>query len=499
MYLELAVRTPEPGFRPETATRHDTPLHGTSRTLNFERAFQKTRKKDFGLLVLGNPGSGKTTLLKRIAAQAFADPDGLGISNAVVPIPYRLADASHDLTDLAALTECAIHARLNQSRDDAQILARALLRQRERPLLYLLDGLDEIADLDLRRTIARAVHQWQERRPERAFVVSARFAGYEPCRLPAHARFVEAQVQPLGGAQQEELVRNWFRAAFDALPNRRDAIDGRADHVLRQLARSESQQRLAQNPLMLQLLCQLALDRAPSDGDDDNSGDIPQTRAALYGECVEAMLERARTVVDDARDAASKPLEPEQAARFLAIAASGLHAEVERRDAPTAFFAKQIEAFHRLPRTGDFNPRTIFPSESKTAADLLDTIYSQTSLITPLSRDRRGRAHEHGFLHHTFQEYFTARHLAEAVKHGRGDADALLDRVAGGFGKAWWQEVLLLAMEEDDVDLFTPLMTRIARGERMEAHRMLTHACVRAAQQRTRQTMTAQVLLDALA
>ncbi|MEM6454680.1 MAG: SUMF1/EgtB/PvdO family nonheme iron enzyme [Acidobacteriota bacterium] len=508
VHVDLVVRTPEEGGLPERSTRPDTLAERTQRTLDFKEALHEACERRLGMLVLGNPGSGKTTLLRRLAQIAFEDPDALGLAPEVVPIPYRLADVAkqpdgtaHALRDLETLTTWAVHARLQKTKKTAQAVTEALLDQDDRPLLYLLDGLDEIADLGLRQALAEALQDWQPQRPDRVFVISARFAGYDACRFQPSAPFLEAQVQPLGEKQQKALARKWFKRACEVRDDRREALDARVAPFLQRLARSEPRQRLAQNPLMLQLLCQLDIGRAMAGNDAANAE--PQTRAALYDACVREMLGRKRRIEgqrdDDETPRDTRPLAKPLARRFLAIAASGLHAEAERRDAPTAFFADQLRAWERSVRAMPEATRTQMRSFDRDASALLDALYDQTSLLTPLSRDRDGRAHEHGFLHHTFQEYFTARHLAEAVQHGRGDADALLDRVAGGFGEAWWQEVLLLAMEEDDVDLFTPLMTRIARGGQMEAHRMLTHACVRAAQQRTRQTMTAQVLLDALA
>src|SRR5262249_5322275 len=95
------------------------------------------------------------------------------------------------------------------------------LRERGR-LLLLLDGLDEIADEGLRAEVCRFVEELAPagagREPLRA-VVSCRFAGCgEAVRLAD--RFSPLEVRPLDAAQCRALVRHWFRAAQQALPDR---------------------------------------------------------------------------------------------------------------------------------------------------------------------------------------------------------------------------------------------------------------------------------------
>jgi predicted NACHT family NTPase len=77
-------------------------------------------------------------------------------------------------------------------------------------LLFLLDGLDEVADADQRSRVSRWVEDALQVHPTCRFVVTSRLAGYtDEARL--REQFLELHIRPLDFEQVKTFVKNWYR------------------------------------------------------------------------------------------------------------------------------------------------------------------------------------------------------------------------------------------------------------------------------------------------
>lgn len=150
------------------------------------------------LVVLGDPGSGKTTLLRYLAllyARDIAEHttlvrDKLGLNeNACLPIllPLRqigafLRKQDDDGTDGHALLLDFLFKSLKNERLDLPADFFDDYLQTGRTVI-LLDGLDEVADPDLRRRVARLVEDFTRAYPQCRYVVTSRIVGYTGAAL----------------------------------------------------------------------------------------------------------------------------------------------------------------------------------------------------------------------------------------------------------------------------------------------------------------------------
>ncbi len=207
----------------------ECPRHGLERTVNetvnvrVEQALGDHRH----LVVLGDPGSGKTTLLRYLALVYARD----------------LAQNTNRVADLLKLNESGrlpillplrqIGAFLRERRTNTEsttgcgLLLEFLLEylNNERvPLpadffdaylaegkaVVLLDGMDEVADPELRGRVARLVESFTLAYAKCRFIVTSRIVGYSgPARLTGD--YAAATARDFTLADVELFLKNWHR------------------------------------------------------------------------------------------------------------------------------------------------------------------------------------------------------------------------------------------------------------------------------------------------
>jgi formylglycine-generating enzyme required for sulfatase activity len=388
------------------------------------------------LVVLGAPGSGKTTFLNYLAltyARDLRDRPGL--------VAERLGLEDKDERRLPVLLPLRNFARhLSATREDAGLdgprflldylsdyfaaqeialppdFFRAALEAGEAAVL--LDGLDEVANLDLRRRVARITEAFTRRYTRNRFVVTSRIVGYTgAARLGEE--YLCATVRDFDRAAVARFVRNWSLAVEVALAGRRSptierrAADGAAG-LLAAIQGNERVRDLAVNPLLLTVIALVHRYRAK----------LPERRAELYEECIEVLL----GYWDEARGVHGYALPG------LALDAGDKRSLLE----PVAFWMQE-RALREIDREMLLRRlRELFLplSDDKRQAG------KRAEAFVALINARSGLLQERGlgvysFSHLTFQEYLAARALA-----GRED---FIDCALGVAGDDSWREVLLLA------------------------------------------------------
>ena len=213
---------------------------------------------------------------------------------------------------------------------------------------------------------------------------------------------------------------------------------------------------LATNPLLLQILCLVHRDRKH----------LPERRVDLYGECCAVLLELWRR-------AKGMPvvLTASQSLKLLQPLAYWLHTE-GRKEAGGAEILR-------------FSPRRCasWGTRAEAGEALLEAIRDQSGLLVNV-----GPAY--AFLHLSFQEYLSARHIQDQIVR----APELLAGLAGHFGETWWREVILLAVGLDNPSLFEPLLSTLLRQETLQHDVRLADDLLRDAS-----AVTPRPLLTALA
>ncbi len=159
-----------------------------------------------GVVLLGDPGSGKTTHLRQVLLKVLRDgSESIGLAAGMVPVFLPL----RNLRDRWA----GLQGFIQQELQDAQLAMAddfgTRLCERGR-VLYLLDGLDEVADAEERAEVAQWIDRARRVDSSCAFLVSCRYAGYSnDARL--EQGFLELHLRPMEDAQVEQFVRKWYR------------------------------------------------------------------------------------------------------------------------------------------------------------------------------------------------------------------------------------------------------------------------------------------------
>jgi HEAT repeat protein len=390
------------------------------------------------LVILGDPGAGKTTLLRYLAlmhAQAlrYGRPKAGDLGPTRLPLYLRIAVyAEHgkgrSLLDFLPACICG-EEHTDKALED-------LIRNRlaEGSCLVLIDGLDEVIEPGDRSGIAAQIDDFVRGHEPAGnrFVITSRVAGYRTASLSgdiAHYR-----VRDMNDEQIQRFLQQWCSAVerFQTPDLRSQAQAEKAkaetDSISQAVRTNPGVRRLAANPLMLRTLALIHRTGAR----------LPQRRVELYRLAAETLIrdwELARGLPQ-----AVLVSEPE-ATRLLAELAAWLH-----KNKP-AGIATEGEAKHCLAevKAQIAGKNQDDPEIENAVADFLNRIRQHTGLFVERAPRR------FGFMHLTFEEYFTARWLVARPREAA-------KRIRGVLHRPRWEEPILLAIAfygmefPDDVD-----------------------------------------------
>ncbi|WP_295587002.1 NACHT domain-containing NTPase [uncultured Lamprocystis sp.] len=386
------------------------------------------------LVVLGDPGSGKTTLLRYLSLPYARD-----LAAGSGAVQKMLGEGEpHRLPILLPLRQAAtfLKAAPDNGTEGPALLIRFLLQSlvNERldlptdffdnwladgKVVLLLDGLDEVADPDLRVRLARLVDRFAVAYPDCRYVVTSRIFGY----LTGVARLSDAfDLTTILEFSLDDVLcflTNWHRAvavaAHVAPGATADAYA--ADQTRRLMNAIEGNERirdLAINPLILTVIAMIHRDRTR----------LPDRRADLYQEAVAVLLRNwdQANGIQAPRVLGDHPFDTGDMRGILQALALHMHEQA----------IKQIDA-------ADLRRRLLvlfgeLLSNAREAAHAVDRFVEVVRARTGLLVERGEGIY--AFSHLTFQEYLAA--LAVAAR------DDYLSYSLRRVGDPWWREVILL-------------------------------------------------------
>jgi len=302
--------------------------------------------------------------------------------------------------------------------------------------VILLDGLDEVAEdcgNNRRAVLRRAIEDFADNSvAETAWViVTSRPYAYESEEQKLHG-FQLLDMEPMQAAQVREFIRHWYLAARQANSWDEATATRRAVQLADEIeARSPYLPQLAETPLLLTLI--IGLDYADIR--------LPVSRARLYEEAVELMLQRWNQRLQDFRKELS------EAER------EGL--EVLERSRDELLEAMQALAYRSYQEIGACSNQSGAEKPLEFSKDMLlarlwDTFkqgQNHDNLIYFLEY-RSGiliggsRPEHFQFAHKSFHEYLAARCLMQKVQWKK-EIEELLCR-----DMDWWREVFLLLLKK---------------------------------------------------
>ncbi len=321
--------------------------------------------------------------------------------------------------DVATFAQRSELAAIVQHRDQLKDELETLALQQG--VILLLDGLDEIPIEAERVRVREAVEELVSGRDRMYVVVTCRTAAYMGRTLLGKG-FREIQVMPLDDSHVEALVKQAHVAIYpnDPLEQRRSS-----DELLRAIRKLEIERqrfrervlpRLTSSPLLVRMLLIVFFSERR----------LPEQRAELYMKATDALLLPDYTMDERVADTIGG---------FV-----GGSREVHRE-------LVQYVAFH-LHSRGLEHGRLISEEELRRLLQaeplfgpLVDDFLRVTRLRGTVIEEISGN---YQFTHLAFQEFFTARYLAEVTRGEQGIEGIIAFLRAGRVVDSWWQEPILL-------------------------------------------------------
>lgn len=395
--------------------------------------------------VLADPGMGKSTLLRE-EARSVASRERQSIerrekaaADAFLPIYVRLADLAATTGDVPAAILDVMRAQYDASVIGA-LEADVARKLQNGNCVLLLDGLDEVA-LEDRKPLSKRLKQFA-RTAICSIYCTSRIAGYRGSLLDD---MKELEILPLNWSETTEFVQHWFAGAAGGAHPAGAAAGG----LLRALRQRPQLRGLAQNPLLLSLLCSLY-----------QAGDrpLPARRHEIYAAAVQLIMGRWRAERTD--QAVGIVIAKQRLLETLAFSFSS--------------GGRQIFSYDELfDRVSDALPALPADLRTMTAGELIAELSERDGILAMV----QAHGQKLVFLHRTFQEFFTASHISRVMKK---DVDNGLSLVTPRFWDPEWQETLLsLAGLLDDA---TPLLEAIVeeKDDAFSTMLLLAGRCVAA-------------------
>ncbi|MDJ0598463.1 MAG: NACHT domain-containing NTPase [Crocosphaera sp.] len=352
------------------------------------------------LMILGKPGVGKTTFLKHLAIQCNRGAFATTKIPIFIPLKkYAETENSPDIFTYIAqwFEECKI---TNASEKVEKILTAG-------KGLILLDGLDEVREEDSEWVI-RNIEDFYTFYDKNKFVVTCRIAAKEY----TFTQFTEVEIAAFNDKQIQTFVNSWFK--IKQLPNY-------SKHFLDQLKNNPTIKELANNPLLLTLLCL----------EFEDSGNFPSDRADLYARATNTLLRKWDDKRYIYRQQVYKELTPKRKEGLLSQIAFKTFDKKEyffKQRTIENYIGKYIHNLQNAPKE-----QTELDIDSQA---VLKSIEAQHGLLVERARGI------YCFSHLTFQEYFTARKIANISNPN--ELEKALSNLASHVTEKRWREVFLL-------------------------------------------------------
>jgi len=381
-------------------------------------------RKHTHLVLLGDPGSGKSTLVSYLSWQLCQPKAAQGNAwvkefGGLIPLPMILRELrlKADLT-WEGLVDAFLEHRIGKLLRTHKTVESLLNDGRA---IVLLDGLDEIGNLTIRRKLKDAIHAGITANMKSRWILTSRMVGYDqvpfhikienlPSDSPTNAEVVEHSkrtkrvkttmadllfLAPFNDEQIHRFSKNWYSQH----EKDRDLVQSNAQDFVQAIQENDGTQRLARIPYLLTLMALI----------HHKNARLPHGRTELYERIATAYLES----IDLRRQLDQLPYSLAQKKRWLAEVAYRMQLRrakkgLEFSQGEILINKTEIKKWLRnaMTESGTRNQK----DESET---LLNYFAQRSGLLLP-----RGEG-KFAFMHLSLQEYFAACFLEPRLTASR--------------------------------------------------------------------------------
>jgi predicted NACHT family NTPase len=348
------------------------------------------------LMILGKPGAGKTTFMKRLAMLCRSDNfQGQRVPIFVTLKEFAESDGKPGILEFIdrQWSECGVAA----SSQPLLSAGRGLV---------LLDGLDEVRDVDHDRVL-QEIKGFATKYRECSIVITCRIAAREY----NFENFTEVEVADFNPEQMKEFIHKWFTVKGDLV---------KADRMIAKLHEREPVRELATNPLLLTLLCLIF----------GEGSDFPSSRSDLYKEGLDVLLKKWDGKRNIERDQVYQKLSLKRKEDLLSQLALDTFERGE-------YFFKQSTAERYIANYIRNIPGASDEDLQLDTEAVLKSIMAQHGLLVERAKGI------FSFSHLTFHEYFAAKRIVDSSIAQGG---AAFTKLAGHAEEKRWQEVFFLVL-----------------------------------------------------
>jgi HEAT repeat protein/GTPase SAR1 family protein len=388
-----------------------------------ESAHQMLTNHRRRVVLLGDPGIGKTTLMRyfavKVARQEGAD---FGLAAGAVQLPILVY-----MRDWARHPERSL---LEQMRDYAENTLQLQLppgffeHWTDGQALFLLDGLDEVAEDATRNALVEKINCFLTAHPDNWAVITSRPWGYRPDYFQTES-YPHFELELFNKEQINEFIEHWYtnrcESNIEAQTMIRDLQEA--------LQRKDRLQELVRNPLLLTMV---ALIHRYQDV-------LPKRRYKLYDKAVDTLLKSWDRKGKGENYGEFKHLDREDdLRRVISQLAYWVHTQYETQTTESGTLIEEADLMTQLSQI----IRSEYPNVKPNQAE------GEAKRFVIFIRDRAGLLNEYGrgryaFVHKTFQEYLTAEAILKKAEY-EDNSDIIYDIIKIHLHKPHWREVLLL-------------------------------------------------------
>ena len=377
-----------------------------------QKKFQAYRR----LAVIGPPGSGKTTLLKHLTLTYAKQRHRQYQAPKFIPVLLYLRDIRHRLVpeESPSLPELIREHITNLPAPDPLNPPPNWIEDQLKVgnCLVMLDGLDEVADVDERERVSYWVNRQMAVYRRTSFILTSRPHGYRSAPIEQVGTVLE--VLPFNSEQVKQFIHNWYlqteimsRAGRDTPKVHLEAREN-ADDLIERIQNNRAIADMAKNPLLVTMIATVHYCGSA----------LPGRRGELYAKVCDLLL--------GSRQEAKKiktPLTADQHKSVLQVLALALM-QGETRE-------------FTLPEGSAFIQKKL----AKVAGNELtpEVFLKQVKEVSGLLVERELGSYE--FAHLSFQEYLAAAEIKELQQES-----LLIEKIQD----SWWAETLRLYAAQSD-------------------------------------------------